>query len=108
MTPAQVHAGQAEAVLQERHRVLLAAYDAHSERFVQGPPQLKALPKEVWINRPERALALEEGSRSSEQKFSSLPPLTRQGEAERKTAEARLLPIGTDSQRSEQRPARRT
>jgi putative transposase len=108
LTPAQVHSGQAEAVLAERHRVLLSAYEAHPERFLRGAPQPKALPKEVWINRPERALALEEGSCSSEPQFSSQPPLTAAGAAERKTAEARPLSASTDAQRSEPQFARRT
>ncbi len=35
-----------------RHRTRLAAYDAHPERFVQGPPRLERLPHAVWINPP--------------------------------------------------------
>lgn len=52
LTPASVHYGQAEAILQQRQQVLTAAYEAHPERFVQGPPQPPSLPTEVWINRP--------------------------------------------------------
>lgn len=58
LTPAVVHSGQAPAVLAERQRVLTAAYAAHPERFVKGPPTPGALPKEVWINRPQPVLEL--------------------------------------------------
>jgi putative transposase len=53
MTPAMVHHGQAVAVRQARNQVLLAAYAAHPERFVKGPPIAPALPAEVWINKPQ-------------------------------------------------------
>ena len=53
MTPAMVHYGLAEAVGQERNQVLLAAYAAHPERFVKGPPTAPTLPAEVWINKPQ-------------------------------------------------------
>ncbi len=39
LTPAVVHYGQAEAVHAHRTRVLAAAYAAHPERFVEGPPK---------------------------------------------------------------------
>lgn len=108
LTPAQVHLGQAEAVLAERHRVLLAAYEAHPERFVHGAPQLKALPKEVWINRPERALALEEGPSSSTSSFPPSGPSPVAGAAERKTAEAPPAGTTTTEQTSEPPRGRRT
>ena len=53
MTPAVVHYGQAEAVIEQRCQVLQAAYAAHPERFVQGEPKLPSLPEEVWINKPQ-------------------------------------------------------
>jgi putative transposase len=53
MTPAVVHYNQAEAVRGRRQQVLEAAYAAHPERFVCGEPKAPALPKEVWINKPE-------------------------------------------------------
>jgi putative transposase len=53
MTPAVVHYGQAEAVIEQRQQVLQAAYEAHPERFVRGEPKAPALPKEVWINKPQ-------------------------------------------------------
>ncbi len=52
LTPADVHFGRAEEVLRKRHEVLLRAYDEHPERFPQGAPKLKTLPKAVWINPP--------------------------------------------------------
>ena len=53
LTPASVHYGQAEIILDHRQQVLQAAYQAHPERFVQGPPQPSSLPAEVWINPPQ-------------------------------------------------------
>jgi putative transposase len=52
LTPATVHFGQAEPVLDARYQALLAAYRAHPERFVQGPPKRPQLPSAVWINPP--------------------------------------------------------
>jgi putative transposase len=47
-----VHFGQAAAVRAHRKIVLAAAYVAHPERFVNGPPQPADLPTAVWINPP--------------------------------------------------------
>ena len=52
LTPADVHYGRAATVLAARHRTRLAAYAAHPERFVQGPPRPETLPTAVWIKRP--------------------------------------------------------
>jgi putative transposase len=57
MTPTVVHYGQAEAVRDRRNQVLRAAYAAHPERFVKGPPSAPALPAEVWINKPQEVSA---------------------------------------------------
>jgi hypothetical protein len=54
LTPADVHYGRADEVLAGRHQVRLAAYAAHPERFVQGPPRFDILPREVWINPPTK------------------------------------------------------
>jgi putative transposase len=54
LTPAAVHHGRAEEVLDARHRTLLAAHAAHPERFVNGPPRRESLPNAVWINPPEK------------------------------------------------------
>jgi putative transposase len=52
LTPATVHYGQAQAVLERRQETLRAAYVAHPERFVRGVPKPPSLPTEVWINKP--------------------------------------------------------
>jgi putative transposase len=52
LTPATVHYGQDQAVLDRRQQVLEAAYAAHPERFVRGIPRPPSLPTEVWINKP--------------------------------------------------------
>ncbi len=52
LTPATVHYGQAQAVLERRQETLEAAYALHPERFVRGVPSPPSLPTEVWINKP--------------------------------------------------------
>ena len=54
LTPAAVHYGRAELLLQARHHTRMAAYLAHPERFVKGPPRRESLPSAVWINPPEK------------------------------------------------------
>jgi putative transposase len=54
LTPADVHYGRAPAILEVRHRARLAAYAAHPERFVQGPPRPETLATAVWINPPAK------------------------------------------------------
>jgi putative transposase len=53
LTPASIHYGQAPAILEQRNRVLQATYEAHPERFVNGPPTAPVLPPAVWINPPK-------------------------------------------------------
>jgi len=53
MTPAAVHFGQAEKLIQHRHQTLQSAYQRHPERFVKGLPQPLTPPAAVWINQPE-------------------------------------------------------
>lgn len=60
LTPADVHYGRAAATLAVRHATRLAAYVAHPERFVQGPPRREHLPHAVWIN-PPRIPAVQRG-----------------------------------------------
>jgi putative transposase len=57
LTPHEVHYGLGEQRVEARARVLAAAFAAHPERFVAGPPRPPALPTEVWINKPTAALA---------------------------------------------------
>jgi putative transposase len=52
LTPAVVHAGQAEAAHAARRQVLAAAYARHPERFVRRAPQPPPLPTAAWINPP--------------------------------------------------------
>jgi putative transposase len=52
LTPAMVHFGLADAVLDDRRAVLLAAYQAHPDRFVHRPPRPAEPPQAVWINKP--------------------------------------------------------
>lgn len=53
LTPAVVHHGQAELVLQKRQQVLNVAYATHPERFVKHAPVPAQLPAAVWINPPK-------------------------------------------------------
>lgn len=53
LTPADVHHGQAAAILAERQAILQQAYEAHPERFVKGAPLVPQLPAAVWINPPK-------------------------------------------------------
>jgi len=53
MTPAAVHYGAAAHLFRDRQQTLAAAYAAHPERFVKGPPNPPALPTAVWINPPK-------------------------------------------------------
>ena len=55
LTPGDVHCRRAALILQVWHQTRLAAYGAHPERFVQGPPRLETLPEAVWINPPVTA-----------------------------------------------------
>lgn len=52
LTPATVHQGNANVVLAARHATMILAHAAKPARFINGQPKLKALPTEVWINRP--------------------------------------------------------
>jgi putative transposase len=52
LTPADVHYGRTDAVLAARTVALDAAYVAHPERFVHGPPTPQRPPEVVYINPP--------------------------------------------------------
>jgi putative transposase len=52
LTPAQVHYGNPQKVLQQRHQVVMLAWNLHPERFPNGKPRLHSLPASVWINPP--------------------------------------------------------
>lgn len=53
LTPAMVHYGRANEVIDARNEVLAAVYRANPERFVRQQPKAPELPEEVWINRPK-------------------------------------------------------
>jgi putative transposase len=50
--PVDVHYGRAEDVRANRAEVLTAAYNRTPDRFVNKPPQPRALPTTAWINKP--------------------------------------------------------
>lgn len=52
LTPADVHFGRAQSVLDRRQQVLHAAYLKNPERFVKGPSLPTQPPSAVWINPP--------------------------------------------------------
>ena len=60
LTPADVHFGRAQSILDQRQQVLHAAYLKNPERFVKGPSLPASLPSAVWINPPKASTALEE------------------------------------------------
>jgi putative transposase len=61
LAPAMVHFGLAADVRARRQAVLDRAFAEHPERFVRKPPAALALPSKVWINKPARHSAEEEG-----------------------------------------------
>ncbi len=52
VTPATMHQGLAQAVQDKRAEVLLAAFRARPERFVNSMPQPPRVPTAAWINKP--------------------------------------------------------
>ena len=60
LTPADVHFGRAQAVLDQRQQVLQIAYQKNPERFVKGVSIPAQLPLAVWINPPKTASLLVE------------------------------------------------
>jgi putative transposase len=59
LTPADVHYGRAQGVIQQRQQVLQAAYQKNPERFVKGLPKPLLLPDAVWINPPKAMAEME-------------------------------------------------
>lgn len=57
LTPAVVYYGRDRSVLAARNQTLLAAYQAHPERFADGPPQARRPPASAYINPPTVASA---------------------------------------------------
>jgi putative transposase len=56
LTPADVHFGRAQTILDQRQLVLQAAYLKNPERFVKGPSLPAQAPPAVWINPPRPAI----------------------------------------------------
>lgn len=52
LTPDDVYSGRADALLAQRQQRMLAAYEAHPERFPYGPPVVRPAPNAVYINPP--------------------------------------------------------
>jgi len=52
LTPASLHYGRAQGIIEDRARVLEDAYRKHPERFVRGTPRAGTVPEAVWINPP--------------------------------------------------------
>ncbi len=65
LTPADVHFGRSQSILNQRQQVLQAAYLKNPERFVKGPSLPAQLPSAVWINPPKAAIPIEEPLLSS-------------------------------------------
>ena len=59
LTPEMVHFHRAQAVLLQRQATLDAAYARHPLRF-NRPPVVAQLPKEVWINAPQKTAEVKE------------------------------------------------
>lgn len=56
LTPEVVHNGQADEVLETRHRLLMSSYERNPVRFSAGPPRRRKLPNAVYINPPSADL----------------------------------------------------
>jgi putative transposase len=59
LTPADVHYGRAQEVMDRRQQVLAAAHATHPARFRRAPVP-RPLCREVWINRPDPGVVLVE------------------------------------------------
>ena len=55
-TPASVYFGTATEIQRQRSVTLNAAFAAHPERFVAGPPTPPELPEAVYINPPQETI----------------------------------------------------
>jgi len=61
-TPHEVHHGLAAQTITRRAAVLAAAFLAHPERFPNGRPTPHAIPTEVWINKPEPEVSMDQAA----------------------------------------------
>ena len=62
VTPAAMHFGHAQSILQQRQEVLNDAFAKHPERFVRGQPHPPGIPTEAWINKPTSSWTPKEDS----------------------------------------------
>lgn len=53
LTPDMVHYGKAAAVLEQRERTILTAFQEHKSRFKNRMPTAGQLHEKVWINPPK-------------------------------------------------------
>jgi putative transposase len=53
LTPESVHYQQAQPILEQRHAVLMQAFLNNPTRFKNKQPEIKQLPKAVYINPPQ-------------------------------------------------------
>jgi putative transposase len=65
LTPADIHFGRAQSILDQRQQVLQAAYLKNPERFVKGLSAPAHFPSAVWINPPKAAIPVDEQRLSS-------------------------------------------
>jgi putative transposase len=72
LTPAAVHSGQADAILEQRNTTLAAAYAAHPERFVRRPPRAAEVPTAAWINPPRPIVLAQQAAPGRTQSRSSI------------------------------------
>lgn len=60
LTPASVHNGQADEVVNNRNRVLQAAFERNPKRFNNRQPTTHPVPEAAWINPPSEPLSQED------------------------------------------------
>ena len=58
LTPAMVHLGRTDGIVQRRQLALDRARQHHPERFVNAPRKIAGPPDKVWINPPAEAQAV--------------------------------------------------
>ena len=95
LTPHDVHYGRADQTLAQRADVMRAVHAAHPERFVRGAPQVRALQREVWINKPKTATQTVPGPGAPPE--ASHPPIASDKRAD-----------GAQAESSAAQPAKRT
>ena len=57
-----MHYGRAATIVARRQQVLLDFFEAHPERFVEGPAKSSEIPSAAWINPPEMKTTRQIGS----------------------------------------------